>query len=629
MLDAAPLLEHLHQRLVRIAASRHAAGDDPTSASLQALDVRLLAAFDDRFDALALAREARGLLHAALASAADDVGKAEVAALEQPLADLERALALLGRPAPAQRSFQRALTRLDALHLDRPLIVPTPPPALRVAPEGPPPPGLLADSMPALTPAGFGLQRMDELFFDLCAGLVHRRPQGAELWSFVRFAEVRALRALDALAALDLSLLGAFEQGLSGSPAPDPACALGLTVLGGCLSGRDGLAMAERLLHVQPAEQEAIAAHAEGLVLVRHPLVELIAREHLRSNSEDWRWVGAATLAQRGTASPAELAACARDVPRVAAEALLPLSLLGLPEVRDLLDEVHAGAQVAGGAVLHAYLEGALVSGHPYAIDLLGSAAQRADEHAIRLLGIAAERGTAAELHAWCQRAPSVALADALGWAGDPAFINLLIELLSSDDEPLTHAAAGALERITGAGLREMVAIEPDADEGPPSAPPLDPDVRDPVPEGSPDLVELPSRNPDLWRAYVREHEAEWTSGVRTRHGAPYSAAGAVRDLHGHPCSFSARRLMYLEFMVRTGWTFRFNLRAFVDEQQALLGELDGIATQYRGTPGEWARPMQRRALQLGGWGGPGGGLGHAAYGGIAGAAGGFQPGAY
>lgn len=601
MLDAAPLLEHLHQRLIRAAAARRSAGDDATSASLQALDLRLLAAFDDRFDAAALVSEGRDLLRAAFESAADDVGKAEVSALQQPLADLERAVALLGRPAPTPRPFQRALPRLEALHLERPLISPAAPPALRLAPSGAPPPqGLLADVLPALTPAGFGLQRMDELFFDLCAGLVHRRPQGAELWSFVRFAEVRALRALDALLALDLSLLGAFETGLSGSPAPDPAWTLGLTVLGGCLSGRDGLAMAERLLHVQPAEPAAIAAHVEGLVLSRHPLVELIAREHLRSPAVEWRWAGAATLARRGTASPAELAACARDVPRVAAEGLLPLALLGLPEVRDLLDEVHAGAQAAGGALLSAYLEAALVSGHPYAIDLLGSAAHRVDEHAIRLLGISAERNTAAELYAWCQRAPTVALADALGWAGDPAFIGLLIELLSSDDEPLTHAAAAALERITGAGLTEMVEIDPGADEGPPAAPPLDPDPRDPVPEGSPDLVELPSRNPEQWRAYVKEHEAEWSPGVRTRRGAPYSPARSAVDLQGHPCSFAERRLLYLELMVRTGWTFRLDLTAFVDEQQARLTELSGLVAQHRGTPGEWARPMQRQAVQLG-----------------------------
>lgn len=600
MLEAAPLLEHVHQRLLRACASRRMAGDDVTSSCLQSIDLRILASFDDRFDHLALVREARTLLRSALESASDDAGRIEVAALEQPLADLERALALLGHPAPAARVAQRALPGLFALHLERPLIGPGPAPALCQVSGSAAPAGLLADPLPALTHEGFQLGRMDELFFDLCAGLVHRRPQGIELWSSVHFAEQRALRALDALLGLDLSLLGVFAEQITASPAPDPAWVLGLTALGGCLSGRDGLAMAERLLHVQPAEPDALAAHVEGLVLLAHPLVELVAREHLRSSVPEWRWVGAATLARRGTATPLELAACARDLPAIAAEVLLPLALLGLPEVRDLLDELHAGIQSAGGPVLQAYIEAALVSGHPYAIELLGSAAHRGDEHAVILLGVAAERATAADLLAWCQRAPSAPLAAALGWAGDPACIGLLLELLSVDDEPLTHAAAGALERITGAGLTQLVAVDPGDDAGPKAAPALAVDPRDPVPEGSPDLVELPSRDAAQWRAYVKEHESEWTLGVRTRRGAPYTPARAVADLRNWACSPRERRLLYLELMVRTGWTFRLNLSAFVAEQNAILAELAELALHHRGTPGEWARPMQRRALSLG-----------------------------
>jgi len=596
MREAGAELEHVHQRLLRTSAARRAAGDDAGAASVQAIDLRILAASDDRFDALGVAREGRTLLRAAY-EAADEAGRAELAALDQPLADLERTLSLLGHPAPGARAGQRALRRFYPQHLERPLVAPAPAPPLRIEVSAPQPPELLSDPLPALTPAGFALQRMDELFFDLCAGLVHRRHQGIELWSSVRFAEARALRALDALLALDLSLLGAFESQVGSSPALEPASVLGLTVLGGCVSGRDGLAMAERLLHRAPIEPEALAAHVEGLVLLEHPLVDVIAREHLRSAASDWRWAGAAILARRGVATPAELAAFSRDVPEVATEALLPLALLGLPEVRDLLDELYGGAQASGGAHLQAYLEAALVYGHPYAIDFLGSAAHRGEASAIVLLGLSAERGPAAELYAWCQREPSAALAEALGWAGDPAFIDLLIALLTSDDEPLTHAAAASLERITGAGLTELVPIEPGDDEGPPSAPPLVTDPRDPVPEGSPDLIELPSRNPELWRAYVQEHESEWTPGVRTRRGAPYSPERAVADLQGLECSSRERRLLYLELMVRTGWTFRLNLAALVDEQHARLAELGTLMAQFRGTPGEWARPMQRRAL--------------------------------
>jgi len=599
MQDAAPELESLHQRLLRASAALRRADDEATGDALTGLDLRVLAAFDDRFDALALAREARTLLGAALAGAKDDAGKAEVSAFEAPFADLERALALLGRPAPSVRHSQRALGRLVPQHLERPLIAPQPAPPLREPLSGAAPEGMIRDPLPALTPAGFGLRRMEELFFDLCAGLVHRRPQGAELWSLARWAELRALRALDALLTLDLGLLGAFEKQLAGAPAVDPGWVLGLTVLGGCLSGRDGLAMAERLLHSAPAEEEALSAHAEGLSLVHTPLVELVARDHLRSASPEWRRVGAAVLAGRGTASPAELAACARDVPAVAEQALLPLAVLGFPEFRDLLDELHASVQATGGALLRRYLESALVCGHPYAIELLGSAAHRGDEHAIVLCGVAAERATAADLHARCQAAPSVALATALGWAGDPAFIPLLIDLLRSDDEPLTHAAAAALERITGAGLIDLTEVEPPDEGGPPPAPPLETDANEPEPKGSPDLVPLPSRDPERWRAYVKEHESEWTLGVRTRRGGAYSPARSVVDLQTFPYSLSDRRLLHIELMLRTGWTFRLNLTAFVDQQAAALEELLGLAQQFRGTPGEWARPMQRQPLRL------------------------------
>ena len=599
MLEAAPLLEHVHQRLLRAWSIRHAAGDLTTAGFLQALDLRLLAASDDRFDPLALVREAASLLRAAHEAAPDDAAKAQIAELEPSLRDLERALGLLGVRGPSPRSGQRALGRLAPQHLERPIIAPAPVPPLREPGGTAAPPRLLVDALPALTPAGFCLERMDGLFFDLCAGLLHRRPQGLELWTSARPAEVRALRALDALLALDLSLLGAFESQLGASPALDPVWVLGITVLGGCLSGRDGLAMAERFLHKPDTEPEALAAHAEGLILSGHPLVDAMAREHLASAAPAWRALGARVLGARGSASVAELVACARDVPEVAAEALLPLARLGLPEFRGLLDEIHAAATQTGGAFLDAYLEAALVSGHPFASDFLGSTAQRGHEHATVLLGVAAERREAAELWNWCRSAPSVALADALGWAGDPSSIELLIELLSSDDEPLTHAAAGALERITGAGLTELVAVDPGKDEGPPSGPPLDGDPRDPLAEGSPDLIELPSRNPALWQAYVKAHETEWSPGVRTRLGGPYSPSRSHAELERLACTFAHRRLLYLELMVRTGWTFRLDLRAFVDQQASALAELGALALQHRGSPGEWARPMQRHALQL------------------------------
>jgi hypothetical protein len=599
MLDAAPLLEHIHRRLLRAWAACNVQGDVATCDVLRALDLRMLAAQDDRFDPLALVREGVALLRGASEVAADDAAREQIAEFEPLLRDLERALGLLGFRSPSPRWGQRALRRLVPQHLERPIIAPATAPPLREAAPAPAP-RLLSDALPALTPAGFCLQRMDELFFDLCAGLLHRRPQGAELWTSVRPAEVRALRALDALLALDLSLLGAFEAQIAASPALDPTWVLGLTVLGGCLSGRDGLAMAERFLQQPNLEPEALAAHAEGLVLSAHPLVESIAREHLSSAEPEWRRLGAHVLGTRGSASVAELVACSRDVPEVAAEALVPLARLGLPEFRSLLDELHAGAMQAGGTMLHAYLEAALVSGHPFAIDFLGSTAQGGDGHAIRLLGVAGERREAGELFNWCRTAPSVPLADALGWSGDPHFIELLIDLLGSDDEALTHAAAGALERITGAGLLELVPIDPGAESGPPAGPAFAADARDPVAEGSPDLIELPSRDAAQWKAYVKAHEAELKPGVRTRRGVAYTPSRSHADLEHHACTFEERRLLYLELMVRTGWTFRLDLGAFVDEQAAGLAELGPLVAGHRGAAGDWTRPMQRQALGVG-----------------------------
>jgi hypothetical protein len=168
-------------------------------------------------------------------------------------------------------------------------------------------------------------------------------------------------------------------------------------------------------------------------------------------------------------------------------------------------------------------------------------------------------------------------------------------------------AVAGALERITGAGLMEEVELpidritEPDAPE---------PDVGEPKPvrlarivsdprdlpaDPAPELALRPASRADVWRAYWRERGGSFDMSARYRRGHPYTPLVSLRELDTFPCSPDERRTLVRELIIRTGGHVRLDPHDLVKVQEAALAAWEPMAARASGSPGRWTRPERRR----------------------------------
>lgn len=480
------------------------------------------------------------------------------------------------------------------------------PPASAKPQQSPPeqrPPGFTEDPLPALTPLDWTLQRARVCFEDVVMLCSQRTPQLGESWQQGEFLERRLLANVDALCALGEPALSALESFVVASPAPDPWQLYGLAFVAGCVEGRDLLAAAERILEDHVQEPEFCQAMAAALKLVPHPFVPFIMRRWLASKSPVRRALAVDVLGYRGLATHEELDRASLDGAAVAVK-VLPYFALGPPQrVREVLDDLLYGGDAA---LVPALWKALVLSGHPQSSAVLGAAlgGDRAAD-AATLLAIGAEKRDAEELLELCRSAPSAALAGALGWAGDAAAPPLLIALLANDDAELKAAAAGALERITGAELYEEVEVppevvmepdvpEPEVGEAPPPLAAELSDPRDLPSEGSPDTVELPAQGLETWKSWWFDHQSQFVPGQRYRRGKLYSPLVVLDELDNGRVTPAERLLLQMELVICTGGAVRFDPHDFVAAQRAAIAAWRAPAERASGRPGAWQRPVRR-----------------------------------
>ncbi|HEX9618918.1 MAG TPA: hypothetical protein VF989_02220 [Polyangiaceae bacterium] len=465
------------------------------------------------------------------------------------------------------------------------------------------PPGFAADPLPALAPFDWTLERARICFEDVVMLCSQRTPQLGEAWQQAEFLERRLLANVDALCALGGTALSALEPFVLASPAPDPWQLFGLAFVAGCVEGRDLLAAAERVLEDHAQDPEFVQAMADALKLVTHPFVPFIVRRWLESTSPLRRALAVDVLGYRGFATHEELDRASQDDPTVAVKAL-PHFALGPPQrVREVLDDLlHRNDD----ALVPALWQALVLSGHPQASAVLGAAlgGPRAAD-AATLLAVGGEKRDAEDISKLCRSAPSAGLAAGLGWAGDASAPPLLIALLARDDAELKAAAAGALERITGAELYEEVEVPPEVvmepdvpepalgDAGPELATELS-DPRDAPSDGSPDTVELPAQGVETWKRWWFEHQGEFMAGQRYRRGKPYSPLVVLDELENGRVTPAERRLLQMELVVRTGSAVRCEPHDFVAAQRASIAAWRGLAERASGRAGVWQRPVRR-----------------------------------
>ena len=222
-------------------------------------------------------------------------------------------------------------------------LAPKPPRTRAVKPPPPPrpepPPGFALDVRPALSEARFLQERVRGCFEEMTMIGVQRAPLLGDPWRTSRVLERRMLASIDAIVALGPPALETLEALVFDSPLKDPSRVFATAMILGCVTGRDTLAMAERVFAAFELDDPQHAAQlGAALKLVPHPYLPLSLRTFLSDPDSARRALAVDVLAYRGMATPEELLRAATDEPDVAAAALPWLSLTRHPGVRAAID---------------------------------------------------------------------------------------------------------------------------------------------------------------------------------------------------------------------------------------------------------------------------------------------------
>ncbi|MEJ7728298.1 MAG: hypothetical protein WKG00_03705 [Polyangiaceae bacterium] len=260
-------------------------------------------------------------------------------------------------------------------------------------------------------------------------------------------------------------------------------------------------------------------------------------------------------------------------------------------EAVELLDAVLARATDDG--VFLAAAESAMQRGHVPARGVLraqlppGAAPARAEAAAV-LLCLGGHESDLESLLAVVATAPSARLARALGRFGHASSLPALIGLLGSGDEALVEAAGEALDRITAAGLREVVE-EPWEVDMPPE---LASFASIPVPTRK---VEKVIVDPARWDAWLRAHAAELDPAVRLRAGRPWTPMAIVDELEARNTPPPRREEALLELSIALGHAVPLRVDDWVARQQGHLAELRSAVGRVGVRAGTWAFGADRQ----------------------------------
>lgn len=457
-----------------------------------------------------------------------------------------------------------------------------------------PPPGFAQVPAPAISDDEFLFRLARTCFDDIGMLAMQRVPLEGDDWRACQSLELRLVNAVDALAALGPLAVAHVEKLAMDAPAPDPMRVFGAATVGGCLAGRDALAMAERVLHrFGPGDPLVADAFVAAMKLATNPFVPNAMRMLLRSSDRACKAIAADVMAYRGWFVAEELDELVND----ADARVFALVLPAMAKVR------HAALERAlERAVSHDNLEVRLaalhalaIAAHPRAAMVAREAADGAlGDRALMELAIVGDEHDALWLFDRMKRTGTAASIEAMGWAGLVDAVPSLIALLELEDEDVRFAAGAALDRILGANLVETVEVEPEElDDVPLVDPNPEPvtgrlalvdivsDPRDKPEEGSADVLEVPSTDVAAWRAYWAEHGARFQLGQRVRRGQAYSAQVVLYELRELALSANDRRRLSRELARRTGRWVHWDAHDFVSVQEACLEEWGRVVERF------------------------------------------------
>jgi hypothetical protein len=499
------------------------------------------------------------------------------------LAD-EKIKAMLAAPPP------RAITRADLERKNKK-------PEEELPPEG------FAEHPPASLARVAFIQKWARECFDEVGMLgIQRAPLAGDDWREIATLDRRMVWSIDAVAAMGPDAIAFLEPYAMDAPAADPVRVFAVTMIAGCLEGRDVLGGAERVLHRFGAGDPLVAdAFVAALRLSVNPFVPSVLRALASSTDRASRLIATEVLAYRGWHTQAELEALAEERdPKILA---LALPALAHARHRDLHRALLLAQSQDDASLRRAALDAMLLVAHSDIVEAAKISVERGDSSALVQLAIAASYDDARWLLAHARATPSVDAAHALGWSGLVDAVPLLISWLEGEDEPRALASGAALDRLLGAGIIDAIVImpeqmddvpvdDPDPDAKPPRAPLADlvSDPRDKPPPGSAETLEVPAIDPQKWRAYWAEHGNKLDPKLRTRRGRPYTPAVSLDELSRLSLSLEDRRRLHRELAARTGKITRFEPHDFVATQERSLAAWASLVASSLSAEGSWSR---------------------------------------
>jgi hypothetical protein len=319
-----------------------------------------------------------------------------------------------------------------------------------------------------------------------------------------------------------------------------------------------------------------------------------VLRSLYASPERGCRVVAVEVLGYRGWLTPDELADLAEEEDaRVFASALLAMASAKHPSLGRALDRAlaHEALEVQAAA-----LDAMAIAAHPRAAAAARAAAEGAlGEGALVRLALVAGEAEARWLLEEMRKAPTPAAIEAVGWAGLAEAVPALLKLLEAEVVEVRLAAGAALDRMLGASLVDEIEVEPEAlvdvavvdpNPEPPrgrvSLAELVSDARDQPPAGSKDTLEVPSTEPERWRAYWAEHGRRFDRTLRYRRGQVYSPSVSLYELDRLALSAEDRRRLCRELAMRTGRWAHFDPHDFVAEQVKSLQRWEVIVRAPR-----------------------------------------------
>ncbi len=614
--DRVSSLGMAHARLLDAAILTAHAGLPTALAALERACGELIAA-EERFPRVPLAGRAAASLQAGLVlPALHVVERVSLSPVFRapPVPEIEPEIATLALPDPktfaelaqvaeALCRHAKALRRAPASPAPRRL--PRPRPAPEDVPEGfafAPPKPIHEDD--------FRRRWARECFEKIGMLGEQRLPLLDDDWRACQALEKRMIGALDAFAALGPVALAYVERLALDAPAADAMRIFSAAMIGGCVEGRDALGGAERVLHrFGPGDPMVASAFASAMKLAPNPFVPSVLRALLIAPERGCRAIAVEALAHRGWLTSAELSALSdEEDPAILALALPALASARHPDFQRLLVRAlgHPAARVQAAA-----LDAMALAAHAQAAQAARAAASGPlGEGTLIRLAIVAAEDDARWLLERMKTLPSPASIKAVGWAGLVAAVPTLLDLLETSETDEAKLAAGAaLERLLGAGLKDVIEVLPEALE---EVDVLDPDPdravnpravrslaeligdrRDRPPAGSSDSVEVPSTKPARWRAYWNEHHTHYDPRMRLRRGQAYSPSVSLYELDGSSLAPEDRRRLHRELAARTGKITSFDPHDLVATQEQSLIAWEALVRGTSENSGAWMRPLR------------------------------------